>query len=509
MASEATMEEGGALEHSVGEFVGKGEDYYQQAFVKIQSTLGFAYTFNWAAAILGPIWAAARNLWGFFWIFSILELIALVQLGRGLWGDLGADELARAGRLAEKAEVMREKAEAAVAAQQDNAEALATVAANLQKAAEKAQVAADAATTGALTVTLIGLGMLLVIKAVEGFYANVHYEHRYTAWRADPSIGAGFSMPNLLLGLALLAAMVPLTLYRFTASKPAEVVTQFPVDKDFYNGVATWLDESFFDRIANAWSGVFDGITAAIRGLLDGLELILVGTPWMVSLVVIVAIAWRLAGVRVAIFTAAGLAYLGIFGFWEKSMITVALLGAAALLCILIGIPLGIWCGKNNTVYTIVRPILDFMQTMPAFVYLIPVIAFFGTGKPPGILATVIFGMPPVVRLTALGIKGVPENIKEAALAFGCNKRKLLFDVELPLATPSIMTGVNQTILMCLSMVVIASLIGAEGLGSEVLLALQYAAKGQGLLAGLAILFCAMIIDRIVQGRFQRAEDGR
>ena len=141
------------------------------------------------------------------------------------------------------------------------------------------------------------------------------------------------------------------------------------------------------------------------------------------------------------------------------------------------------------------------MQTMPAFVYLIPVIAFFGIGKPPGIVATVVFGLPPVVRLTALGLQGVPYSVKEAATAFGVSNRYLLFKVELPLALPSIMTGINQTILMCLSMVVIASLIGAGGLGGDVLEALQYAAEGAGMLAGLAILLCAMVLDRIVQGR--------
>ena len=145
------------------------------------------------------------------------------------------------------------------------------------------------------------------------------------------------------------------------------------------------------------------------------------------------------------------------------------------------------------------------MQTMPAFVYLIPIIAFFGTGKPPGVLATLVFGMPPVIRLTALGIREVPESTKEAAVAFGCTRWTLLKDIEIPLAMPSIMTGVNQTILMCLSMVVIASLIGAKGLGQDVLVALQYAAKGQGMLAGLAILFCAMVIDRIVQGHYRRS----
>ena len=185
-------------------------------------------------------------------------------------------------------------------------------------------------------------------------------------------------------------------------------------------------------------------------------------------------------------------------------MITVSLLGAAAFLCLSMGIPLGIWFGKSDRAYNAALPILDFMQTMPAFVYLIPIIAFFGTGKPPGVLATIIFGMPPVIRLTALGMRGVPEATKEAAVAFGATRWMLLKEVELPLAMPSIMTGINQTILMCLSMVVIASLIGAKGLGQDVLIALQYAAKGQGMLAGLAILFCAMVIDRIIQGHYKK-----
>jgi glycine betaine/proline transport system permease protein len=210
-----------------------------------------------------------------------------------------------------------------------------------------------------------------------------------------------------------------------------------------------------------------------------------------------------LAGGRVAIFTAAALAYLGFFGFWELSMLTVALLGAASILCITFGIPLGIWFARSKTAFAAAQPVLDFMQTMPAFVYLIPVIAFFGTGKPPGIIATLIFGMPPVIRLTTLGLNGVPEDIKEAARAFGATEWQVLCGVELPLARSSILAGINQTILMCLSMVVIASLIGAQGLGSVVLQSLQYAAKGQGLLAGIAILLCAMVIDRIVQGSFR------
>ena len=209
----------------------------------------------------------------------------------------------------------------------------------------------------------------------------------------------------------------------------------------------------------------------------------------------------RSAGWRASIFTGAGLAYLGYLGFWDKSMQTLALLGTAACISITLGVPLGILCARSERLYAFVRPVLDFMQTMPAFVYLIPIIAFFGTGKPAAVIATMIFGGSPVVRLTVLGLRGVPESVREAAMAFGANKRYLLWKVDIPLAMPSIMAGINQTILLSLAMVVIASLIGAKGLGQDVLEALQYASEGLGILAGLAILFCAMLLDRIIQGK--------
>ena len=194
--------------------------------------------------------------------------------------------------------------------------------------------------------------------------------------------------------------------------------------------------------------------------------------------VLIVVLSWRTAEIRFAFFTGAALFYLGLLGFWEKSVATVALLGTAAFISIALGIPIGVWCARNARVYAVIRPVLDFMQTMPAFVYLIPVIALFGIGKPPALIATLSFGMPPVIRLTALGLKGVPEDVREAALAFGATPFMLLMKVNLPMTMPSILTGINQTILMSLGMVVIASLIGAEGLGQDVLQALQFAATG-------------------------------
>ncbi|MEL7349677.1 MAG: ABC transporter permease subunit, partial [Pseudomonadota bacterium] len=308
----------------------------------------------------------------------------------------------------------------------------------------------------------------------------------------------------------------PLTIYKFTVASPIEALNAFPEaalsglflateGETLYSVFAGWL-EARIDAAAIAGAGAFDSITTAVRSVLDALTLALNGTPWPVVMTVICVVAFRSAGPRVAIFTAAALAYIAFLGYWEIAMETVALVGAAVLICIVIGIPLGIWFGKSRRAYNFAEPVLDLMQTLPAFVYLIPIIAFFGTGNPPGILATIIFGMPPVIRLTALGMRGVPDSIKEAAEAFGASKRQILKDVEIPLALPSIMAGVNQTILMCLSMVVIISLIGGGGLGKEILEALQYAAKGPGLLGGFAILFVAMVMDRIVQGAFRRAD---
>jgi len=512
-----------SLDASVGEFVKENVPYYTKAFTKIQSSTGFVISWNASAALFGPIWGAFRGVWGFFWTFLVLELFAFVQIGRGLWGELGADQIARfeklSANIAKREEQVKELLAAGDAA---GAAAKQKIADNLTRVAQSAKEQAEQAGTEATSIFLTGLAILILVKLLEGLYANFAYEKQYLTWRAKPqSVASGTSRSSLWFGGFMLLAIWPLTLFRFTVSDPdgklasltngflggKVPLTEFPIGREYLSKFAKQGDAGF-DWLATNFSDVFDGITAGIRSVLDGLEIVLIDTPWPVVMIVIVVMAFRLAGIRVAIFTAASLLYLAFMGLWEMSMITVALIGAGAFLCIVIGIPLGIWFGKSKRAYAIAEPVLDFMQTMPAFVYLIPIIAFFGTGKPPGVLATLIFAMPPVIRLTALGMRGVPESTKEAAVAFGCSKWQLLRNVELPLALPSIMTGVNQTILMSLSMVVIASLIGAEGLGALILEALQYAAKGQGLLGGLAILLCAMVIDRIAQGMYRKKVGG-
>jgi len=495
-----------ALDASIHEFAGRNGGYYAAAFHRIHAATGWLpNTFNVTTALLGPVWAAMRGVWGMFWGFLILEMIAWVQIGRGAWGNPGASFSERAARQSERGEDFLARAEAAREAGEDPSR-FETLADNMRRAAEASAEKAAAANAEAFDIMLIGLLVMVVIKLLQGFYANALYEKQYSRWRIEPAqVESGLRPHNLVLGVALTLLIAPLTIYNFTAATPWEVLSKFPADRDHYTSAANWL-EGKIDAAAVAGGGAFDSIVVGVRSVLDALTVALIGTPWPVVMLVICVVAWRSAGPRVAIFTASALAYIAFLGYWEISMETVALVGAAVIICVSIGIPLGIWFGKSQRAYRAAEPVLDLMQTLPAFVYLIPIIAFFGTGNPPGILATIIFGMPPVIRLTALGMRGVPESIKEAATAFGASRWQLLKDVEMPLALPSIMAGVNQTILMCLSMVVIISLIGGGGLGKVILEALQYAAKGPGLLGGFAILFCAMVIDRIVQGAFKRAD---
>ena len=484
----------------VSAFTGTDANYYRRSFERIGQSTGFAWSPNPAAALLGPLWLGARSLWAPFWLAFILHLTAVVLLGIGIFSDLGADKVLRAEQLTAQSAERLAAAQKAEQANDPLAPSMKRSADAIARAAEKAASEAEAARAQKMLYVGGGIGLLVFVHLAVGIVANPLLMARFRKWRSDRTLPSGRRIPAALATFALMALSYPLAVYRFASADAPKWLRAFPADATLKNSLARAIDAAV-TWTADSFSGFFASIAHAIESILNVAELALVVTPWPIVMLIIVAIAWQVTGRRVAVFVAAALAYLALLGFWEKSMATVALLGTASCLAIGLGIPLGIWCGRNSRVYSVVRPVLDFMQTMPAFVYLIPVIAFFGIGRPPGIIATLIFGMPPVVRLTALGLAGVPETVREAATAFGASRLFLLFKVDLPLAMPSIMAGVNQTLLMCLSMVVIASLIGSKGLGEDVLSALQYAAVGQGILAGFAILMCAMIIDRIVQGR--------
>ena len=249
-----------------------------------------------------------------------------------------------------------------------------------------------------------------------------------------------------------------------------------------------------------SFATVFDISTNVLRQSLIRVEIAFMETPWLVIAFLFIALSWAFAGIGTTIFVASSLAFLAVFELWQIAMQTMALVVVSTALCVLIGLPVGIWMAKNKAARWITEPILDVMQTIPSLSYLVPAVAFFGISQPPAVLATVVFAMPPMIKLTALGILQVPESTKEAALAFGASNRQLLRKVELPMAVPSIMAGLNQTIMLALSMATISAFIGAEGLGALVTASLGDAQAGKGLLAGIAIALVAMMIDRILKG---------
>ena len=249
------------------------------------------------------------------------------------------------------------------------------------------------------------------------------------------------------------------------------------------------------DNLTGVLDGISDGLTFVIDGFEDGL---LALPPIGLALAIVLLAGWRV-GWRFGVFAAVSMILIFGMQIWDETISTLALVIGSSVLALIIGIPIGIAMARNDGVEMVIRPVLDFMQTMPPFVYLIPAAIFFGLGKVPGAIATLIFAMPPAVRLTNLGIRQVSEENVEAGLAFGCTPRQLLFKVQLPLAMPSIMAGVNQTIMLALSMVVIASMIGAGGLGNTVLTGIQRLDVGLGFEGGLGVVLLAILLDRITQ----------
>lgn len=257
--------------------------------------------------------------------------------------------------------------------------------------------------------------------------------------------------------------------------------------------------EIAIDWLTENLSGFFNVIKAILEGALNFFEMIFTGIPWFLMIFIIALIGWKVASNKVALFSIIGLSIIVSIDLWTETMETLALVVTATVIALAIGIPLGIWMSNNDKLDRFMRPILDFMQTMPAFVYLIPAVYFFDLGQVPGAVATVIFAMPPVVRLTSLGIRQVPKDVIEAANSFGATYKQKLFKVQIPLAMPTILAGLNQTIMLSLSMVVISAMIGAGGLGNIVLKGISQMKVGDGFEGGLSVVILAMILDRITQ----------
>jgi len=278
--------------------------------------------------------------------------------------------------------------------------------------------------------------------------------------------------------------------------------TWIPLDHWVTNGI---------DWVVNHFRPLFQGIRVPVDYILSAFQQLLLGMPAPVAILVFALIAWQIASPAMGIATLISLVLIGAIGAWSQAMVTLALVLTALLFCILIGLPLGIWLARSQRAARIVRPLLDAMQTTPAFVYLVPIVMLFGIGNVPGVVVTIIFALPPIVRLTILGIKQVPADLIEASESFGASPRQLLFKVQLPLAMPTIMAGVNQTLMLALSMVVIASMIAVGGLGQMVLRGIGRLDMGLATVGGVGIVILAIILDRLTQsfGRDNRSRGNR
>ena len=511
------------------EFAGQQGDYYAKVFLAIQQARLPRWHVNWAAVICSFAWAKLRGSWLLFWIGFLIDLVVVVQLGTAYRYKQGAGEV-------------QVDIDALMASGKED------LAANKQFLFDRYDNWAD---NGVLTALII----LVLGRLLFGWMADRFYFYQYNKWRVDCKAASGFVLSRVIGLCVIMAMIVPLMVYRSTQFAPeardcvkqsravaegADIsfkdrfdcaiisdfprlvsfdrpsVVSFPRDDDgnpyvkvepargnsnpvdLFNYSSTMIDTGI-GYLTAFYGAIFETITGLLRNLLSALTAIFVGTPWIISMGALIAMSYVFAGLRTTIFVSASLGYLALFGFWAISMETLSLVAASVIICVVCGLPMGVWVGKSSRGRALLTPVLDIMQTIPSFVYLLPAIAFFGIGKPPGILATVIFAMPPMVRLVALGIEHVPESTKEAALAFGANPRQLLLKVELPLALPSIMAGVNQVVMMSLSMVVVAALIGAGGLGAIVTRALAQTDSGKGILAGIGIALLAMMVDRVLQ----------
>ena len=273
----------------------------------------------------------------------------------------------------------------------------------------------------------------------------------------------------------------------------------FPEQWVFGWEVIKWID-GIVDWLVINWDPFFVGIRTVVLGILIPFRDFLRWLPWWAVIIVTGLLGWRVVGKGFAAIAAGFLLLMAVLGMIDFAMLTLAITLTATLLCVVTGIPLGILAAQNNRFDSVLRPILDGMQTMPSFVYLIPALMFFGLGMTPAVMATCIYAIPPIIRLTNLGIRQVDQSVIEAGRAFGATPLQLLRKVQVPLAMPTVLAGLNQTIMMALAMVVIASMIGAKGLGTEVLNGIARLEVGRGLIAGISIVFMAIILDRLSQG---------
>ena len=326
-----------------------------------------------------------------------------------------------------------------------------------------------------------------------------------TIWRrlgAKGGLSGLSAVVKILIGIVVLAVLVVIVVALYANVAPGElpgVAIDYPEEWSFRWEAIKWIDH-IVEWVVVQWEPFFLVIRTIVLGILIPFRAFLLWLPWWLVVAGTIVLAWRVVGVRFGVIAALFLGFMVVMGLTDLVMLTLAITLTATLLCVALGIPIGITAAKSNRFERSIRPILDGMQTMPSFVYLIPALMLFGLGMTPAVMATCIYAIPPIIRLTNLGIRQVDQQVIEAGRAFGATSWQLLGKVQVPLAMPTILAGLNQTVMMALAMVVLASMIGASGLGAEVLNGIARVEPGRGLIGGIAIVFVAIILDRISQG---------
>lgn len=270
--------------------------------------------------------------------------------------------------------------------------------------------------------------------------------------------------------------------------------------------LGSWVEVAL-NYLVHNFRDIFRSIRWPIDQVLNGIQFGLMSVPPTVFIVIATLVGWQIGGRKIGVMCAVTLTLLGLIGVWADAMTTLSLVLTSLVFCAVIGIPTGVLCARSSRLEVILRPVLDAMQTLPAFVYLVPVVMLFGIGNVPGVLVTIIFSVAPLIRLTNLGIRQVPEDKIEAARAFGCTPRQMLVRVQLPLAAPTIMAGLNQTLMLSLSMVVIASMISVGGLGLMVLRGIGRLDMGLATVGGVGLVLLAIFLDRLTQAMGERSNN--
>ena len=292
-----------------------------------------------------------------------------------------------------------------------------------------------------------------------------------------------------------------------TCSILPDILCSFPAVSDSYIRLARKTIDDGFRAQVRSHAHLIDAVVQPLQAFLNFLEKLFVNSPWIDVLAVMLAIVYLASRSKaITLGTAFGMVLIGVVGLWEDTMVTLAIVTVATLIAIIIGMPIGILMARSDRVQAAINPVLDVMQTLPSFVYLIPVVVIFGIGKVPGLIAVVIYAVPPMIRLTNLGIRLVDRDVLEAADAFGSSPGQKLWNVQMPLALPTIMAGINQTIMMSLAMVVVASMVGVGGLGKNTLQAINNQFFTFGFLNGFALVAIAIIFDRASQAFGKRLQ---